>query len=114
MGLTKNPAPEPTVQVQANASRHQYRVVFNEVAEAMQEVTSLHDSMLALRDGFIGVFGSPQVTIELTQIAGVIIMFLAGWVHRDVGAGNILWNGYLEHAKDGRISGADPTSCESE
>ena len=34
--------------------RRQYRVVYTEVAEAMQELTSFHDSMRALRGGLIG------------------------------------------------------------
>lgn len=77
ISCTKSPKPRWFFWTyrQGLAPRHQYRVVFNEVAEAMQEVTSLHDSMVVLRDEFIGMFGSPQVKIELTPAAGVVIIF---------------------------------------
>ncbi|KAJ3517940.1 hypothetical protein NLJ89_g193 [Agrocybe chaxingu] len=78
-GTPKVPRQHP----RQHTTRRQYRVVFKEVAPSMQTLPKLGDAMRALKGGLFGL----------------IIMFLAGWVHRDVSAGNILLD-----APDGQVS----------
>lgn len=53
--------------------KRQYRVVFKEVCEALHDVRQLKDVVTALLD----------------SVFALQLMFLAGWVHRDISSGNI-------------------------
>ncbi|KAG8938392.1 hypothetical protein FRC04_008941 [Tulasnella sp. 424] len=53
--------------------KRQYRVVFSEVCEALHDVRTLDDVAIALRD----------------CVFALQLMFVAGWVHRDISTGNI-------------------------
>ncbi|KAG8948429.1 hypothetical protein FRC04_009799 [Tulasnella sp. 424] len=53
--------------------KRQYRVVFSEVCEALHDVRTLQDVAIALRD----------------CVFALQLMFVAGWVHRDISTGNI-------------------------
>ncbi|KAG8937945.1 hypothetical protein FRC04_009870, partial [Tulasnella sp. 424] len=53
--------------------KRQYRVIFEEVCEALHDVQRLRDVATALLD----------------SVFALQLMFLAGWVHRDISSGNI-------------------------
>ncbi|KIO21041.1 hypothetical protein M407DRAFT_29307 [Tulasnella calospora MUT 4182] len=53
--------------------KRQYRVLFKEVCEALHDVQRLEDVATALLD----------------SVFALQLMFLAGWVHRDISSGNI-------------------------
>ena len=74
-------------------AKRQYRVVFRECCVAMHRVIRFQDSMEALRGAVLGMssFCSTQVSFVLTKSLGLAVMFLAGWIHRDISSGNILW-----------------------
>ncbi|KAA1476312.1 hypothetical protein DENSPDRAFT_884235, partial [Dentipellis sp. KUC8613] len=56
-------------------AKRQYRVVFDEVCEALQNVQELKTVIRGMKD----------------CVTGLQLMFLAGWVHRDISGGNMLW-----------------------
>ncbi|KIO32631.1 hypothetical protein M407DRAFT_18394 [Tulasnella calospora MUT 4182] len=65
--------------------KRQYRVVFKEVCEALHHVQRLEDVVIALRD----------------SVFALKLMFLAGWVHRDISSGNIYACRSQENGTDG-------------
>ncbi|KIO32593.1 hypothetical protein M407DRAFT_18367 [Tulasnella calospora MUT 4182] len=65
--------------------RRQYRVVFKEVCEALHHVQRLEDVATALLD----------------SVFALQLMFLAGWVHRDISSGNIYACRSQENGTDG-------------
>ncbi|KIO24428.1 hypothetical protein M407DRAFT_26139 [Tulasnella calospora MUT 4182] len=65
--------------------KRQYRVVFKEVCEALHDVQRLEDVATALLD----------------SVFALQLMFLAGWVHRDISSGNIYAYRYQENGTDG-------------
>ncbi|TRM63106.1 hypothetical protein BD626DRAFT_569160 [Schizophyllum amplum] len=81
---------DPTPMVErAFVPRYQYRVVFDEVGEALHYVDNISVVLSAVQD----------------CLFALQLLFLAGWVHRDISTGNLLWwNGRglladLEYAK---------------
>ncbi|KAF9535393.1 hypothetical protein CPB83DRAFT_901122 [Crepidotus variabilis] len=50
------------------------QVIFSDVCKSLYELDEFRDAMVALQGGF----------------AGLLAMFLGGWVHRDISGGNIL------------------------
>ncbi|KAF7776854.1 hypothetical protein Agabi119p4_5247 [Agaricus bisporus var. burnettii] len=54
--------------------KRQYRLVYNEVGESLERVQTLDTAFTALMDAYIAL----------------VLMYLAGWMHRDVSAGNII------------------------
>ncbi|TRM63105.1 hypothetical protein BD626DRAFT_495507 [Schizophyllum amplum] len=81
-------APTPVVE-RAFVPKYQYRVVFGEVGEALHYVDNISVVLRAVQD----------------CLFALQLLFLAGWVHRDISTGNLLWwNGCglladLEYAK---------------
>ncbi|TRM63082.1 hypothetical protein BD626DRAFT_32776 [Schizophyllum amplum] len=55
--------------------KYQYRVVFNEVGEALHDVDDI----------------SIVLTAAQSCIFALQLLFLAGWVHRDISTGNLIW-----------------------
>ncbi|KAG8929939.1 hypothetical protein FRC01_003486 [Tulasnella sp. 417] len=65
--------------------KRQYRVVFKEVCDALHHVQRLEDVVTALRD----------------SVFALQLMFLAGWVHRDISSGNIYGYSSQVNSADG-------------
>ncbi|KIM51731.1 hypothetical protein SCLCIDRAFT_142631 [Scleroderma citrinum Foug A] len=55
--------------------KRQSRVVFKQVCVALHDVSKLGDAM----------------TVLLSCVFALQLMFLAGWVHRDISSGNLYW-----------------------
>ncbi|KAA1476318.1 hypothetical protein DENSPDRAFT_505805 [Dentipellis sp. KUC8613] len=68
--------------------KRQYRVVFNEVCEALQNVPELKTVIKGMQD----------------CLTALQLMFLAGWVHRDISGGNLLWFSDAEAGGRGILS----------
>ncbi|TFY70847.1 hypothetical protein EVG20_g2144 [Dentipellis fragilis] len=68
--------------------KRQYRVVFNEVCEALQNVRELKTVIRGMQD----------------CLTAVQLMFLAGWVHRYISGGNLLWFSETETEGRGMLS----------
>ncbi|TFY70853.1 hypothetical protein EVG20_g2145 [Dentipellis fragilis] len=68
--------------------KRQYRVVFEEVCEALQNVRELKTVIRGMQD----------------CLTAVQLMFLAGWVHRDISGGNLLWFSEAEMQGRGILS----------
>ncbi|TFY59789.1 hypothetical protein EVG20_g7659 [Dentipellis fragilis] len=83
---TSSQQPEAKVprQPREYVPKRQYRVVFNEVCEALQNVRELKTVIRGMQD----------------CLTGLQLMFLAGWVHRDISGGNLLW--FSETETEGR------------
>ncbi|KAF5363864.1 hypothetical protein D9756_001087 [Leucocoprinus leucothites] len=90
-----NPVPlTPRHRLRDYAVKQQYRLVYSSVGYALHDAKDLSTSFKAIKDVFIAL----------------VLLFLAGWVHRDVSAGNIIIVGVdgrargllsdLEHAKE--------------
>lgn len=62
----------------------QHRIVFNEVCMALHHASTFNDAVATLKDA----------------VFGLQLMFLAGWVHRDISSGNV-----LQYTQDGKIVG---------
>jgi len=76
-----------------HCSKRQSRVVFKQVCVALHDVLKLGDVMTALLSCvFCEILRShcaiPQVLIGSIALQ---LMFLAGWVHRDISSGNLYW-----------------------
>lgn len=72
-----HPGPaQNTAQVQDRQyiTKRQYRVVYNEVGYALHDVNNLVAAFDAIKDTFIAL----------------VLLFLTGWLHRDVSTGNII------------------------
>ncbi|EKM75060.1 hypothetical protein AGABI1DRAFT_109663 [Agaricus bisporus var. burnettii JB137-S8] len=54
--------------------KRQYRLVYSEVGESLKHVKSLNVAFSAILDTYIAL----------------VLMYLAGWMHRDISAGNII------------------------
>ncbi|KAJ3575711.1 hypothetical protein NP233_g914 [Leucocoprinus birnbaumii] len=67
------------------AVRRQYRLVYTQVGRSLYEAEDLPSSFTAIKDTFIAL----------------VLLFLAGWVHCDISAGNII----LVKDAHGRVSG---------
>ncbi|KAA1476316.1 hypothetical protein DENSPDRAFT_843230, partial [Dentipellis sp. KUC8613] len=82
------PSPPPGEKAMRNPVDHvrkrQYRVVFDEVCEALHNVRELKTVVRGMQD----------------CLTALQLMFLAGWVHRDISGGNLLW--FSETRKEGR------------
>ncbi|TFY51829.1 hypothetical protein EVG20_g10819 [Dentipellis fragilis] len=57
------------------APKRQYRVVYNEVCQALHDIVDLKTVL--------------QATLDCLLV--VQLLFLVGWVHRDISSGNLLW-----------------------
>ncbi|EKM75059.1 hypothetical protein AGABI1DRAFT_132597 [Agaricus bisporus var. burnettii JB137-S8] len=62
------------VKTRSHAVKRQYRLVYSEVGESLQRVQTLDIAFTAIMDTYIAL----------------VLMYLAGWMHRDVSAGNII------------------------
>ncbi|KAJ3575710.1 hypothetical protein NP233_g915 [Leucocoprinus birnbaumii] len=67
------------------AVKRQYRLIYTQVGSSLYEAEDFCSSFMAIKDAFIAL----------------VLMFLAGWVHRDVSAGNII----VLKGADGRVLG---------
>ncbi|KAJ3757721.1 hypothetical protein EV360DRAFT_45467 [Lentinula raphanica] len=81
---TSTPAPPPTASTYAGHHRYHYRIVFEQCATTIYDERNLGNVLRALLD----------VTRALW------IIYLAGWVHRDISGGNVYW---FAHAKAGLL-----------
>ncbi|KAJ3562028.1 hypothetical protein NP233_g9831 [Leucocoprinus birnbaumii] len=66
-------------------AKRQYRLVYDRVGCSLSEAEDLSSSFTAIKDAYIAL----------------VLLFLAGWVHRDVSAGNII----VTKDANGRVSG---------
>ncbi|KAJ3575694.1 hypothetical protein NP233_g927 [Leucocoprinus birnbaumii] len=67
------------------AVKRQYRLVYHQVGCSLYKAEDLSSSFTVIKDAFIAL----------------VLMFLAGWIHRDVSAGNII----VIRDANGRVSG---------
>ncbi|TFY52299.1 hypothetical protein EVG20_g10608 [Dentipellis fragilis] len=86
--LSQQPEDKVTRQPRDYVPKRQYRVVFNEVCEALQNVRELKTVIRGMQD----------------CLTGLQLMFLAGWVHRDISGGNMLWFSEAEMQGRGILS----------
>ncbi|KAA1476309.1 hypothetical protein DENSPDRAFT_843225 [Dentipellis sp. KUC8613] len=90
--LAFTPAPPPGENAISHPVDHvrkrQYRVVFDEVCEALHNVRELKTVIRGMQD----------------CLTGLQLMFLAGWVHRDISGGNMLWFSKAEMQGRGVLS----------
>ncbi|TFY65936.1 hypothetical protein EVG20_g5161 [Dentipellis fragilis] len=85
---SQQPEDKGTRQPRDYVPKRQYRVVFNEVCEALQNVRELKTVIRGIQD----------------CLTGLQLMFLAGWVHRDISGGNMLWFSEAEMQGRGILS----------
>ncbi|XP_006457559.1 hypothetical protein AGABI2DRAFT_123416 [Agaricus bisporus var. bisporus H97] len=62
------------VKTRSYAVKRQYRLVYSEVGESLERVQTLQTAFTALMDTYVAL----------------VLMYLSGWMHRDVSAGNII------------------------
>ena len=75
--------------------KRQSRAVFKEVCVALHDVSKLGDAMTALLSCMFGeiLHSHCVITQVLIGSPALQLMFLAGWVHRDISPGNLYWFG---------------------
>ncbi|TBU55147.1 hypothetical protein BD310DRAFT_1041318 [Dichomitus squalens] len=93
--------PDPPIQCpfppRSFLAKYQYRVVFKEQCDALHDVDDSGNVFMAMKDCLLAVQ----------------LLFLAGWVHRDISSGNLLWDpkskrgilSDLEYAKEFNAEG---------
>ncbi|KAF7776467.1 hypothetical protein Agabi119p4_4860 [Agaricus bisporus var. burnettii] len=62
------------VKTRSYAVKRQYRLVYSEVGESLERVQTLQTAFTALMDTYVAL----------------VLMYLSGWMHRDISAGNII------------------------
>ncbi|KAF7776855.1 hypothetical protein Agabi119p4_5248 [Agaricus bisporus var. burnettii] len=72
-GCNRNVTPNDA-NTRLYAVKRQYRLVYSEIGESMKHVKSLDVAFSAILDTYVAL----------------VLMYLAGWMHRDISAGNII------------------------
>jgi hypothetical protein len=81
----------PTSKTCSYKVKRQYRLVYKEVGESLDRVKTLETAFTALLDASIGRLAHSLKRALLTSHqSALVLMYLAGWMHRDVSAGNII------------------------
>jgi hypothetical protein len=82
---------QPTQPRRTNSSRR-YCVVFRELCKPLHDLTNFRDVCAAMLDCLTGTPAVLCVTsVGLTIVLAYQLMFLAGYVHRDISSGNLLY-----------------------
>ncbi|KAA1477653.1 hypothetical protein DENSPDRAFT_617523 [Dentipellis sp. KUC8613] len=76
-GITSDTAPAPDTpgSPRSFVPKRRYRVVYSEVCQALHDIVDLRTVLQAMLDCLLVVQ----------------LLFLIGWVHRDISSGNLLW-----------------------
>ncbi|KAJ3575440.1 hypothetical protein NP233_g1092 [Leucocoprinus birnbaumii] len=80
----KSAPPQPDLH-RDFAVKRQYRLIYGKVGHSLIKAKNISSSFIAIKDVFVAL----------------VLLYLAGWVHRDISAGNII----LIKGKDGQIHG---------